>query len=829
MKRKIILTVAASFLIIVGLSVLFLSGRYFRKDQTPGQRQYVHDTTAARKYFDTAKKLKGEHPDSAIKVWFKTIKLLQPLKKDKRLNSLLASTYIQVAGTYCNSGDFTNAEKYNSLAMALARNTDDIENTGYALSIKGLLYFNQGDYSNAMKYYNQALVMAGKVHSLKLSGRVYSNIAVLNCLQGDCPLAIENFSKVLLIAKKIKDYDLLAGSYINIGLTYFNISDNKNAELNYRKAIDVYRKIKVHDDGITICYQNLGGIYFSVGEYSKAIEAYSESLNSATQIGDKVNTARAYHNLAEISVKLGDYKTAINQYIKSIKIKEGLRDIRGIAAGYTGLGTLHLQQRNYTRALEYYQKSFKINGQLNYVSGKASDYSNIANVYDLQNRTGEAIQNYMKALKLHKQIDEKQAVSDTYINLGSMYQKQKEYGSAESYYLNAIKQKEAISDNEGLAIGYCKLADLYLIYGETPAGNERTLKSIYYGLKSYRIAEDLHVLSDINEASLVLKKAYKKLNNLALALKYEEKCSEINDSLFSKAKAEAIIFAEARWNAEKKQRVIDNLENQKKLHKEIIHRRELESRQQKTIIYSIITLFLMTVVLAVTLSMYNKKKREMLYQKQLASITSLKMQNVRSRMSPHFFFNVLSSIYGYTNEPDLLKEKFNDLILLLRKTLENIEQTAIPLEEELSIVKTFISLQKDKIPPPFHINFSIGNEVNLQQLIPAMLIQIPVENAIKHGLLPLEGSKELEIKVSENADGQVIIIIEDNGIGLSASTGRNTGTGTGFKVLMQILQLLNSKNSKKIEFSVDAKSTGDGMNSGTIVKIEIPRNFSFNI
>jgi len=108
------------------------------------------------------------------------------------------------------------------------------------------------------------------------------------------------------------------------------------------------------------------------------------------------------------------------------------------------------------------------------------------------------------------------------------------------------------------------------------------------------------------------------------------------------------------------------------------------------------------------------------------------------------------------------------------------------------------------------------------------MIQIPVENAIKHGLMPLEGDKKLTISITDQDEFQHITV-SDNGIGLKASTGRSTGTGTGLKVLMQTIHLLNAKNQNEIKFSVSEKNSNSGEVSGTIVDIQIPYNFNYTL
>jgi len=160
--------------------------------------------------------------------------------------------------------------------------------------------------------------------------------------------------------------------------------------------------------------------------------------------------------------------------------------------------------------------------------------------------------------------------------------------------------------------------------------------------------------------------------------------------------------------------------------------------------------------------------------------------------------------------------------------IENIDQTAIPLSEEIKAVKAYIDLYSDKIPGTFSAEYLIAEGTDLEGLIPAMMIQIPVENAIKHGLMPLEGDKILNISVSD-CNGYHNVQIEDNGIGLKASAGRSTGTGTGLKVLLQTIHLLNTRNQYKINFAVENREPNNAFLSGTIVSIKIPNEYNYTL
>lgn len=244
--------------------------------------------------------------------------------------------------------------------------------------------------------------------------------------------------------------------------------------------------------------------------------------------------------------------------------------------------------------------------------------------------------------------------------------------------------------------------------------------------------------------------------------------------------------------------------------------------------YIIIALLILSLTGISVLYLSCRKKSSEAYLMQQNNIALLRMQNIRARMSPHFFFNALSGISTETGHPENIKKDLKTLAMLLRRSIENIEQIAIPVMEELEVVKGYIDLQRWRVPEPFNFKYDILQGTNMNQLVPAMIIQIPVENAIKHGLMPLTGEKLLSIKIG-NYDGGLQITIEDNGIGYSASGNRAIGTGTGLKILFQTISLLNSKNTLKIAFTVNDIKSDIESERGTKVEIMVPTNYSFDI
>ena len=225
---------------------------------------------------------------------------------------------------------------------------------------------------------------------------------------------------------------------------------------------------------------------------------------------------------------------------------------------------------------------------------------------------------------------------------------------------------------------------------------------------------------------------------------------------------------------------------------------------------------------------YMRKKREFLRERFFRQINRVRMENLRSRISPHFTFNVLGrEINQFTGSEDV-KNNLLELVKYLRRSLELTEKLSVSLQDELDFVRSYINLERGRVGEDFTATVTVEEGLDASRvMIPSMIIQIPVENAIKHGLVGKDGEKELTVHVSYEKNG-ICITICDNGRGyLPHVTSATRGTGTGLKVLYQTIQLLNTKNkSDKIRFEITNRNSGQ---TGTLVSVYIPFRFSYDL
>lgn len=231
-------------------------------------------------------------------------------------------------------------------------------------------------------------------------------------------------------------------------------------------------------------------------------------------------------------------------------------------------------------------------------------------------------------------------------------------------------------------------------------------------------------------------------------------------------------------------------------------------------------------LVAFFLYLYSKKKRALMQAESRRMVSSLRLENIRNRLSPHFIFNVLNQEMLSRKQEE--QQELASLVKLMRRNLELAEQLCVTLEEELDFVKTYIDLERRSLGDNFFLEVQIASDVHPSLVfLPSMLIQIPVENAVKHALRGKEGEKRLWIDITRRTSGEVSIQITDNGGGYRPNS-LHRGTGTGMKVIMQTIQILNAKNRQALDVEIHNVVLSSG-ETGCQVSFLLPVGYDYRL
>ncbi len=151
-------------------------------------------------------------------------------------------------------------------------------------------------------------------------------------------------------------------------------------------------------------------------------------------------------------------------------------------------------------------------------------------------------------------------------------------------------------------------------------------------------------------------------------------------------------------------------------------------------------------------------------EEQRRRLRELELTAIRSQMNPHFLFNSLNSVQNLVqqNRGREAHLYLADFAGLIRKVLQNSEKEEVSLAEELETVRQYLNLEKLRFDFEYKVN--VAKEIDIHNtLVPSMLLQPFVENAIIHGLQNKSGIRQLNIKCFVLKAVGIKITIEDNG------------------------------------------------------------------
>ncbi|MBC7743935.1 MAG: histidine kinase [Flavobacterium sp.] len=236
-------------------------------------------------------------------------------------------------------------------------------------------------------------------------------------------------------------------------------------------------------------------------------------------------------------------------------------------------------------------------------------------------------------------------------------------------------------------------------------------------------------------------------------------------------------------------------------------------------LYALISFVLILLIYRFFRKQRQKEKDKLTVQ---AKIMALEQRALQAMMNPHFIFNIMNSIQYFINTQDSgsANEVLTGFARLVRKNLEICSKTYITLEEELIYLKLYLSLEKLRFGEKMTYNITISESIDTEEtMIPSMLIQPFVENAIWHGIMPKQDGGKILIDIQSDKTELSIQIIDDGmGIKNSIKNKKSNHTSRGMQITNDRINLLNTIKKGSL-ISITSEQTGE---AGTCVLVTIP-------
>lgn len=551
-----------------------------------------------------------------------------------------------------------------------------------------------------------------------------------------------------------------------------------------------------------------GNLYARMAVFDSARMAFDEAYRFCERIDDKHKSLNVALNLADAYGGEGKYDRSSFWYRKALALADSLQmpDEERFPI-YYGLAQVNMNLRDFARCDYYYDLAGKYFDRMQPYE-KHIYLNNRGNSYYYRQDYPSALAYFRRLLDFTNRYPEMKFERNmTMINLGEVFLLMDETDSATYYLTQCYDYFKEMENTSALYYIDTQLIELALKRDDLPLARKRLKEAVKPDVIDPNM---LHI------RNRYLQHYFEESGNFRQAYYYLKENNRIDDST---------------RNERIRMRVADialRYQRDSTLMKKVmsLQQKENEVLRLNQWLYGSLLVVVLAAMAGLVVFLYRKRKRAEVERNLHAAITSLRLANIRNRISPHFIFNVLNREVR-ANRDSEADSNLNELIKLIRRNLELADSLSVTLHDELDFVQTYLDLEGKTLQPDFVYTLKMDPEINPYAIrVPAMLLQIPVENAIKHGLRGKEGRKYLDIRIHRHAD-EIELFIRDNGGGYRLGSG-SSGTGTGMKVIIRTLQLLNAYNNRPIVMRIDNVEM-EAHETGCEVYFRLPLDYSYEL
>lgn len=639
--------------------------------------------------------------------------------------------------------------------------------------------------------FSRFLVKGAFIFLVFYSVSLFSQQAKVDSLVKALPALKEDTSRVKCMNK-------LCWAYINIG-EYGQGMKNANAALTLGKKINF-------EKGLADSYNMLGNAYMGQGDLKNAELNFLLSLHMQKQRGDKHGMAAAYNNLGLVYDYLGENGKALEVYSEAMKLNKETGNKNWLANNYNNIGNNYAMQEKRDLALENFMAAKAIKEEI----GETKDYqytntiSNIGNMYFFKKQFNKALGIFTTALAIRKEIGDQKGISDSYIAIGTLYDEQSKTErnpltreelckKAEENLKVGVALKQEMGDLYGLSNALLNIGNLHLRQHLADTAHHELEKAVQisreYGM--VQLTADIYFSLALCDSAT---------GNWKGAYMSHRLYKQFNDSIFNDKNSKTIAEMNSRFETEKKETQINQLEKEKK---------------QTWLFISLFSILIIT-VLFFAMRAYNNKKKVAAFMSSESSRKEMLLQEVHHRINNNL--QIISSLLSLQAESandeklhEYLKQSQNR-IQSLSALHELLYQTDSPLkinmqeylEKVMDFHKDVLSTRSNKVD----VIMSVANEKFATRLaVPiALIVNELVTNSIKYAFNDIAaGYLKIELQPDEKQNGKWLLRVSDSGKGLPEETGfRKDSLGLRLVRIMtrQIQGTLEKKNTPGATFEI---------------------------
>lgn len=614
--------------------------------------------------------------------------------------------------------------------------------------------------------------------------------------------------------RAMNDDTLKVSRLLSKAKNYYRFFDKRKQDNPFLlEAINISNKIR-YNKGLAEAYNELGTAKRNRSEYIIAADYHEKALRAARESKNKRQIAIALNNTGVDYRRREMLQKAFEMHLEALKVAEEINDVRNITIAINSIGNIRLSSGKYQEAIDEFTKSLRIEQQSNNDLGVAINLGNLGYAYEGLGQMDKAIEYYNRSLAVNQKIGDAKGMAICYTCLGTAYQKKKNYRLAMEYLQKALEVNESVDDKVHLAESNLAIGELLTEEGRLDDAREYIEAAVDLGLQW----DFKFILQDAYKA---LGDNYRAARNFDRSIDYTNLSLKYKDTLLEEKYTTEYAQVEAMYAVHQKDNQIRLLQQEQDIN-------QLRIRRNLAIAIALAGFLFMLIVGG----FFYIRHRNLQANRQTLQ---LELRSLRSQMNPHFIFNSLSSIHRYiwSNNQEEASDYLTKFSKLMRMILDNSQHTFIPLNKELESLRLYLDLEALRCNNVFDYRIHVAENINDEEvLIPPMIVQPYVENAIWHGLVHRKEKKGL-LDIEVGLNGKVLeVTVTDNGIGRKMAMEikekkDRTHNSMGMKVTEGRIALIRKINNTK-DANVEVKDLEDqGQAAGTQVKIILPAEFLF--
>jgi len=463
-------------------------------------------------------------------------KLLQIAEDDIEKNrEKICDSYEILGGIYIMKGDNESALECSETMYRYAG--DDTLNRSGAKRLIAGIYERLGKWDDALLLLDEIEVTLSDISYREIIEKfeIYNLRSLIYKLKGDLDRALESSETALefLNSKQLKDSKEVpldnikwrkASGLSSKAAVYYTKGE-------FIKAIELWEEsLKTAEGiserrGINSIFNNLGVAYYSIGNLKKALEIYEQGLKVSEEIGEIQVIARTSSNLAVTYYIRGEYKKANELFRKCLLITEDIGDKIGTSVISGNLGVSYYNSGDIELANQFFLKGLSIAKAVGYKQGIGRAMIKLVRIHNDRGEYDKALKKCKKAIRIAKELDKRHTLGTRYYDLGNIYLLKKDFKKAGKYLTESEvilnETEKELEDRQEIIENAIVLADLKCKFSQISKNkikNDSLNDVVNYLEKGIKLAKKLG--SKFSEAKCYI--VYAKLTILLSEIKKSE-------------------------------------------------------------------------------------------------------------------------------------------------------------------------------------------------------------------------------------------------------------------------------------------------------------------